>query len=244
MLLEQITVKMKILPSKIILIIGLFLPVFMMGNGIPMDSSHVELKQIKASKIQEYQADRDFLFDRVSPPAEGWWEALKRIFWEWYRDLFEQSGISYAWDYLKWILFAVVIVFIVLKIFKTSLRGLFQSKSATNKVHFIIENENIHGIDFDVQIGKAIAHKNYKEAIRLSYLKILKQLADKDLIDWKVDKTNSDYLSELNAKELKDSFKQTSVLFEYVWYGEFKLEEITFLETVKEFKKLSKKLTD
>ncbi|MBL4669853.1 MAG: hypothetical protein JKY30_11405 [Flavobacteriales bacterium] len=234
---------MRILLSKISLIIGLLLPIFVLGNEIPMDSSQVELKQIEAYKIQEYQADRDFLYDRVPPPAEDWWEAFKRISWEWFSTMFDQSGISFAWDYLKWVLLAAVIIFVVLKIFKTSLRGLFQSKSGTNKVHFITEDEDIHEIPFDEKITAATAQKNYKEAIRLSFLKILKQLTDKDIIEWKVDKTNLDYLSEIKEEGLKGSFKNTSVLFEYVWYGEFKLEEITFNETISEFKALSKKLS-
>ncbi|MGB0886789.1 MAG: DUF4129 domain-containing protein [Vicingaceae bacterium] len=233
---------MKILLSKIILIIGLFFSNMMLGNNIPMDTSEVVLKQIEQSKIEKYQADNHFLYDRVPPPAEDWWEAFKRIFWDWFSKMFEQSGISFAWDYLKWVLLAVVILFVVLRVFKTSFSGLFQSKSASNKVHFITEDENIHTINFDAQIEKAIAQKNYKEAIRLAYLKILKQLTDKDLISWKVDKTNLDYLKELSNSELKNEFQKTSELFEYIWYGEFELNKNSFNETIIAFKTLSKKL--
>lgn len=236
--------RMRILLSKIGLIIGLFFPIFMLGKNISMDTSDVVLKQIDKAKIENYQLDRDFLYDRVPPPAEDWWEAFKRMFWEWFSEMFEQSGISFAWDYLKWIFLAAIIVFIVLRIFKTNLRGLFQSKSATNKVHFITEDEDIHDINFDDKITKSIEQKNYKEAIRLSYLRILKQLTDKELIAWKVDKTNLDYVLEIKNKSLKGEFEKTSILFEYIWYGEFELGESTFNEAFIEFNKLTKKLTD
>ena len=109
---------MKILPFKIILIIALFLPFFIEGSKIPMDSSEVIFKDIDSIRIKVYQTNNDFLYDRVPPPAEDWWEALKRMFGDWFGELFEQSGIAFTWNYLKWLLLVIGIGFIVLRIFK------------------------------------------------------------------------------------------------------------------------------
>jgi hypothetical protein len=166
------------------------------------------------------------------------------MFGDWFGELFEQSGIAFTWNYLKWLLLVIGIGFIVLRIFKTSLRGMFQSKSATNKVHFMTKDEDIHEINFEEKITKLVDQKNYKEAIRLSYLRILKQLTDKELIVWKVDKTNLDYVDEIEDNEMKVAFEKTSVLFEYIWYGEFELVESIFNDAFSEFNKLTKKLTD
>ena len=85
---------------------------------------------------------------------------------------------------------------------------MFQSKSATNKVHFMTKDEDIHEINFEEKITKLVDQKNYKEAIRLSYLRILKQLTDKELIVWKVDKTNLDYVDEIEDNEMKVAFEK------------------------------------
>jgi len=215
-----------------------FFPVVLLGKDLPIDSSQVELKLIDESKIEQIKADKDFLYDRVPPPAETWWEALTRNFWEWFSEMFEDSKISSTWDYFKWVLLFAVVVFIVLKVFKISFRGIFQSKSETNKIHFIAEDEDINELNFETLIKEAINQKNYKEAIRLSFLQNLKLLTDKDLIIWKVDKTNADYLTELSEETISNQFKETSMLFEYAWYGDFKLDKSMFDEIIVEFNSL------
>ncbi|NJN27553.1 MAG: DUF4129 domain-containing protein [Cyclobacteriaceae bacterium] len=46
-------------------------------------------------------------------------------------------------------------------------------------------------------------------------------LANKDIIDWKVYKTNHDYAYEIQDEQYRMPFSQLSYLFEYVWYGDF-----------------------
>jgi hypothetical protein len=57
------------------------------------------------------------------------------------------------------------------------------------------------------------------------YLKSLKELNKKNLIHWSIQKTNSDYLNELRSGPLKKSFKDTTLIFEYIWYGDFHIDE-------------------
>ena len=74
-------------------------------------------------------------------------------------------------------------------------------------------------------------------AIRYYYLWTLKKLSERNIIEWHVDKTNTDYLYEIQSKELKDNFQYLSYLYNYIWYGEFEMNDITFNQAQKAFEK-------
>jgi hypothetical protein len=65
----------------------------------------------------------------------------------------------------------------------------------------------------------------------------LKKLSERNIIEWHVDKTNTDYLYEIQSKELKDNFQYLSYLYNYIWYGEFEMNDTTFNQAQKAFEK-------
>jgi len=83
---------------------------------------------------------------------------------------------------------------------------------------------------------------NYRNAIRYLYLDSLKNLSASNKIDWDFQKTNSDYYRELKDPTLKNLFKKVSYLYDYVWYGEFDLNETSFKEAQSEFESLKNQL--
>ncbi len=75
---------------------------------------------------------------------------------------------------------------------------------------------------------------------RYLYLKSLKSLANKKTIEWHFDKTNSDYLNEIKDSKLKGLFKRVSYIYDYVWYGEFPIDEVSFNKNKDDFNQLIK----
>lgn len=61
---------------------------------------------------------------------------------------------------------------------------------------------------------------NFTFAIRLHYLMILNELNRKNLIHWKKDKTNSDFIHELKNTAFKKELKSLTKWFELFWFGE------------------------
>ncbi|MDP2158837.1 MAG: DUF4129 domain-containing protein, partial [Flavobacterium sp.] len=57
----------------------------------------------------------------------------------------------------------------------------------------------------------------------------------KQVIEWDVEKTNSDYLYEIQNPAIKSQFEYVSYLYNYIWYGEFELDEVTFIKAKKAF---------
>lgn len=60
-------------------------------------------------------------------------------------------------------------------------------------------------------IEEAIANRNYRFALRLNYLRSLKILSDKEIINWKIDKTNHEFIGEIKHSNLKSTFQISQV---------------------------------
>jgi hypothetical protein len=132
-------------------------------------------------------------------------------------------------------LFAIVLVgFLVYFIIKYLLGkdGNFLFGKKNKKIDIKDEelHENIHEINFPESILKFEKSGDFRSAIRYQFLFLLKKLSDKKLIVWNPEKTNKDYVSELKAAHVKDEFSKLSYIFDYVWYGEFSIDEDHYLK--------------
>ena len=91
-----------------------------------------------------------------------------------------------------------------------------------------MEDVDIHNIDYEQQIREAISNKDFRLAVRLWFLRTLKSFSDKELVQWKIDKTNSDYYYELSGSKYQKDFGDVSKSYDYIWYGEFPVDEISY----------------
>lgn len=102
--------------------------------------------------------------------------------------------------------------------------------------------EDIFSIPYESKIREAIQQNQFRLAVRLLYLQTLMRLAHKNLIQFKQDKTNSQYLAQLyNTAYYKDFFSLTRH-FEYTWYGQFPLSETVFRQLQKDFETFNREL--
>ncbi|MFD0962982.1 hypothetical protein [Pseudofulvibacter geojedonensis] len=92
----------------------------------------------------------------------------------------------------------------------------------------LTNEELIENINIDELLQQAINNKEYRLAVRYYFLTILKELNLKKQIKLDKDKTNSDYLFEISKDSIRKQFSYTSYVYDYVWYGEFKLEDDEF----------------
>ena len=86
-------------------------------------------------------------------------------------------------------------------------------------------HENIHEINFPTTISQFESQKDFRNAVRYRFLFTLKKLNDKQLIEWNPEKTNKDYVKELSKTAHNKDFGRLSTIFDYVWYGEFDINE-------------------
>ncbi len=121
--------------------------------------------------------------------------------------------------------------------------GLFRKKDIKKNEDIDIAEEmpeDIFAINYQKEIDKAAADGNFRLAIRLQYLRLLKQFAEKNIIQYKQDKTNFDYLTELHSTQYYNSFFKITRNYEYSWYGKFDVSADAYNSISSDFAKLSK----
>lgn len=206
------------------------------GKEVNYDSSTVAVRKIPAEELQKLYADDDYNYVRTSTTApKTIWERFKEWFWEKIVGLFDTKAGSMTIRIIKYMVVAVAIFFIVFLLLKNDARSLFYRKGASVSGNFIESVEDIQEIDFDKRIAEEVARRDFRKAIRLCFLKVIKELNQHQLIHWKQDKTNTDYLKELRNGNYYQQFAELSRLYEYIWYGDFKLDEGNFLTVIQKF---------
>jgi len=99
---------------------------------------------------------------------------------------------------------------------------------------------NLERADVESFLDKALKGKDYRLAVRLYYLAIIKKLSLAGAIKWKKDKTNGHYTKEMRRAghpQLKE-FRNVTRIFEYVWYSDAQFDGGKFEEVRTDFKNL------
>jgi hypothetical protein len=199
------------------------------------DSTAVELRQFDEEKLNNFRQDKNFLYDRVqTPDSLSAWDQF--MMWLWHKILrfifTERTAVFWKWGI--YLLCAGVIAYVILKLTQTNLKGLLSRSPQQSAPAYESADENIHELDFDRLIEEAISRQHYSRAVRLYYLQSLKHLTDRRLIDWKINKTNHDYMHELSRSQpgspMVSAFGQLTSLFEYICYGNFAVGSSYFVE--------------
>jgi hypothetical protein len=179
--------------------------------------------EIPDSALQNLKKDEAFWYvnkvpKRQKPPELDPNKKYSEPFYlqNWFRTL--------LWIVIIGAFIAVLIWFLIASDIK-----LFRKKAAVlQSAEDIAINEDIFSINYEQELEKAIANENYRLGVRLMYLHVLRLFSEKDIIQYKMEKTNSDYLLQLyNTSYYKDFFRLTRN-FEYVWYGKFDISSAAF----------------
>ena len=199
------------------------------------DSSKITVRKPLESKMIALRKLKDYQYTaQQSQVIDTWWKRLLRRFFNWFNSLFTGVGNPTFWKTAAYVFIASVVVYVTLKLMGVDFSGLYRRKN-NNEIPYETLGENIHAIDFVDSIAEAINQKNYRLAIRLYYLKALKELTDREMIDWRINKTNRSYVYELNSPTLRPDFERITLQFEYAWYGDFPVDETQFLNIKNQF---------
>lgn len=151
---------------------------------------------------------------------------------------FEGFSIPRAGPLLKILSYAVVFGAVVLLLYLVMRNVVFDVKIKRSALNSVAEDavENIEEVDIASLLDRALKEGDLRMAVRLYYLSLLKRLHALEIIDWKKDKTNRDYLSELFAKNFYFSqVRRLTILYEAVWYGERDISATSFKSLSAEF---------
>lgn len=140
-------------------------------------------------------------------------------------------GSRFANEYSETILIIIFIVIVLLLVwFLYRKRPELFMRAGKKTINYTVHEDTIYGVDFDAAIAAALARKDYKEAVRLLYLQTLKLLSDRELIDWQLFKTPTQYIYEVKPEGRRDVFRRLTNGFLRVRYGNFDASEELFNE--------------
>ncbi len=222
---------------------------FSLLAGGDIEILHEEYRHFDTEKIEQLQKQSDFSYFDKSEIYSFWeWLGDKvNSFFNWLFSFFEsEDEESNSFNFFAWIPYIIAalgIFFIITNISGIEFSTIFSKKHDLKEDIFDeILDENINELNFEELIAKNIQDKNYRYLIRLYYLQALKQLSDKNLIDWQNYKTNREYFYEIENERTKHSFGEITKLFNYVWYGHFEISEENYKDFEQQFTNFSNSL--
>ncbi len=201
-------------------------------DSLQTDTSNIEKRNYE--NLNDTYSGEDFIYER-SVENSGWWARFKQWLSDFLKDLFDINTNARASDITDIalnifyvVLFLLVVFFIVKAIMNKEGNWVFGRSSDKNIIPVIDIENNIYQTNFKALIETAESENNYRLAIRYYYLWLLKTLSEAEIIDYDVEKTNSDYYLEITKEDTRKEFSYTSYLYNYVWYGEFDVDQQQF----------------
>lgn len=105
--------------------------------------------------------------------------------------------------------------------------------------------DHIEEIDINALLERARREGDLKLVVRLYYLELLKQLNQRGVIQWKKDKTNKDYLSELfSSNFFFEDIRRLTLSYEAVWYGDHDLRPESYHNLTERFEQLYREINE
>lgn len=125
------------------------------------------------------------------------------------------------------ILIILLIAAIIYALIRSGLFHANKSVKQTDQEPRSLEDleENIHESDLERALRLALEKGDFRMAIRIYYLIIIKELSVRQWINWKKDKTNGQYVREMFGRDEYQHFRSITLDFDRVWYGDVQVGE-------------------
>ncbi len=236
----------------IFLFLGGFGPGFSQTGNSPLEENLTQERQIvhplqfDKEQIEQYKNDQDFNYvEKI--PTENWWTLFKdwiayiwNQFWTWLLGSYAAKGIIALFlKIIPYLIIVAIIGFVVWLFIKLNPAAAALNEKKSSMVHLSEEEKILKMEDIPALIQKAVEQKNFRSAVRYYYLLVLKKLGDQKQIDYQFQKTNAEYLSEIQSLPVKSQFEYITHLYDFIWYGDFPLTEPDFKKAENEFKHMT-----
>jgi large-conductance mechanosensitive channel len=223
---------------------------------VQYDRSILDIQEISEEDLQIYRDDPDFDYEIVKADLTWWdkflnWLAdifswlinLLSRFFEWLFGVEKAAGyLAIFFDIIPYILIAILLFLLIKFFLNVNARALTYSRKNQTIVALSEDEHIIKNEDIDQLIRQALKDKNYRLAIRYYYLLLLKSLGHKEYIVWELQKTNEDYINEIEKPNIKEHFGRITRLYDYIWYGGFDIDKANYQIVEATFLKLKKSL--
>ena len=204
-------------------------------NSIQIDDTPLTVQTIEDDDLKTYKNDKDFDYTETKEEETiidkffAWLANVIQKFFEAIFGVGKVDGLLYfIFNILPYLLLAFLVFLLIRFFLKVNSQNVISATQNSPLVEFTEEERIIKQEDIKALINDAIKQKNFRLAIRYYYLLTLKYLTEKQHIEWEQQKTNNDYITEIKKDTLRSGFKDLTLIYDYVWYGEFAIDEMRF----------------
>ncbi|WP_026729010.1 hypothetical protein [Flavobacterium denitrificans] len=210
-------------------------------KDIQIDSATIAPKTFDKDFKEKYKS-ADFVYETKTPEKTFWddfKEWLARVLSKIFTFSNPQASVNFVAILFKTlaVIVVIIVIFLIVKaLINKEGQWIFGKNAQKRTIYYSDAEKNIHLLDFEKLIAENIESGQKRIAIRYYYLWLLKVMAQNNYIEWDIEKTNSDYLYEIQSPLHKEEFTYLSYLYNYIWYGEFDINEPIFLKAQNRFK--------
>lgn len=229
-------------------------PIHAQYNDVYTNSKFIEprkevvtLRNYDDKKLAEYRTEKRFQYDKVikeeKKQQNDWLTKALLTLGKWLASVGPSAKTA---DVLgNAFVYGIAILalgLIIWGIFKMRIRTMIAKTAEPLNFDFKEVESDILLTDFEKYLREAVNAGNYKRAVQLLYLESLKSLTLNNIIQWKPNKTNQEYLYEMQNSNLRRPFMDITRLFEYIFYGEFPINQQTYQATEAAFQDFQGKI--
>ena len=177
--------------------------------------------QLTTDKAFTYKNDTETIQPPIEYKATPFDKAITAFFKFW--------G-SKEGNIILWILIICIVGYIVYRLFFRNDSFLFgKNKKLMGDGNASTDDEkDLTSTNWETLLHNAVHNDDYRLAVRYSYMWMLQIMQQRGLIQYRIDKTNYEYYTELNETNYKQPFKQLSREYEYAWYGRIALSHSAY----------------
>jgi len=201
------------------------------------DTLKRELRSIESDSLKSINSDKGFYYKRymdslLRATQFKVQKPRRRV------DLSGSDFFSSIFGIIFWILAIGLFIYLVYRLFLSNSSFLSRSRKNIASDIAVIEEENTS--DPDSLLRNAIRSGNYRLAVRYLYLQSLQRLSEKKFIEINTNKTNYEYVMEVRRHKFANEFASLTLQYEYVWYGEYPVDERLFEQIQGSFTQFNK----
>jgi len=198
--------------------------------GIDVIRNNYQLREFDTARLAVFRDLDEFDYSE----AENGDSAISLFFQRFFRKMFGDLDMNLNSDWMRYILIGIAAILLIWFLLKNELKT-FVKKKDTSEIVPQIGDLDI-SISRDIlqeKLDKAEQEGRYREAVRYSYLMILKKLNNENIIVWKDYKLGQDYVNEISNVKTKAEFQAATNQFNYAWYGNYKVDKVFHDQTKK-----------
>jgi hypothetical protein len=193
---------------------------------VPLDSAGAAPRDVSDATLARFRENPAFDYRRNKV---RWWEQT----WRWVIETLLQPvfGHEAAGPVFQGILYLVLVAAMgtgLYQVMQVRPAARAPEADAPDALSAAVMDARRRGVDLDARIEAAARRGDYRQGVRLLYLRALRRLADAGAIEVEPARTNRDYLDALRGTAREGPFRTATRVFERVWYGGASVDADTF----------------